>query len=154
MKTILVIDDSKVYRHAIVHLLKKLQFKVLDADNGLTGQQLIQKHNIDLAFIDIVMPELDGFALCRWIKSNPQTEHIPVIFCSSKTAEIDKYWAFKQGGDYFMSKPMTAQDIVRATDTCLQSSIQMYKQSKTKKIQQPIEHSEQDNAFENLLKSA
>ena len=119
MTTILVVDDCQIYRHTIVHLLKKLQFNVLDADNGLTGKQLLQQHAIDLAFIDIVMPDLNGFALCRWIKSNPQTKHIPVIFCSGKHREIDKDWAFKQGGDYFLDKPIRDQDIQQALDICL-----------------------------------
>ena len=154
METILVVDDSKVYRHAIVHLLKKLHFNVLDADNGLTGQKLLQQHTIDLVMIDIVMPELNGFALCRWIKTYPQTEHIPVIFCSSKTKAIDKYWAFKQGGDYFMSKPLTATKIVRAVDTYLQASIQAYKQSKVQKTQKSTNHLAPDEAFEAMLRSA
>ena len=121
MKTVIVIDDSKIYRHAITTLLRKLKFNVIEAENGLMGKRLFEQHSIDLALIDIVMPKLDGYALCREVKTNPDLSHIPVIFCSSKDTTTDKYWAFKQGGDYFISKPMTAVDIVRAIDTCLHS---------------------------------
>ena len=140
MKTILVLDDSRVYRHALVQLFKKLNFNVLDADNGLTGKELFQKHSIDLAFIDIVMPKLDGFALCRWVKANPKTQQIPIIFCSSKDQATDKYWAFKQGGDYFMSKPMTATDIIRAVETYLPSPIPLHPKGLTHKPQKKMLH--------------
>ena len=119
MKSILVVDDNKIYRSAVCQLLKQLGFSVYETNNGVDGKRLICEHQIDLAMMDLVLPQLDGFALCRWIKRSEECAKIPVIVCSHKNQETDKYWSFKQGADYFISKPMNAQQIIQALERLL-----------------------------------
>ncbi len=123
MKTILVVDDSKLYRNAIAELLRKLNCTVYEASNGLEGKDIITQNEIDLAIIDIVMPKLDGFALCRWIQENPETSSISVIICSSKDQETDKYWAGKQGADVYLTKPPQAEEIIKAVESLLEVNL-------------------------------
>lgn len=119
MKKILVVDDSKVYRTAISQLFKKFRFTVYEAADGLEGQEIILENKIDLAIIDIVMPKLDGFALCRWIKNTPRTSNIPVIIYSDKGEEFDIYWGKKQGANLYLKKPATARELVHGAESLL-----------------------------------
>lgn len=114
MKTVLIVDDSKLYRTAIAQLFTKLGWSTYQADDGLEGKSIMETHPIDLVLLDIVMPKLDGYALCRWIKDNPKTKLIPVIICSSKKEITDKYWGIKQGADCYLTKPIDAKRILKA----------------------------------------
>jgi twitching motility two-component system response regulator PilH len=60
-----------------------------------------------LILLDVVLPRLDGFQVCRRIKNDPETAHIPVVLVSSKSQESDEYWGLKQGADAYVRKPFT-----------------------------------------------
>jgi len=64
---------------------------------------------------------MNGYELCRWIKADPTTQGIPVLMCSSKSEEFDRYWGMKQGADAYMTKPFHPQDLVRAVKQLLKT---------------------------------
>ena len=66
----------------------------------------------DLVILDIVMPRMNGYQVCRRLKSDPRTKDIPVIFCSSKSEEIDRYWGIKQGADAYVFKPFQPVELI------------------------------------------
>ncbi|MCG8361773.1 MAG: response regulator, partial [Pseudanabaenales cyanobacterium] len=68
---------------------------------------------------DIVMPKLNGYELCRWVKNNPATEDIPVVICSSKGEEFDRYWGMKQGADAYIAKPFHPTEMVETVKQLL-----------------------------------
>ncbi|MDX2097359.1 MAG: response regulator [Leptolyngbyaceae cyanobacterium bins.59] len=120
MSTVLVVDDSPMLREMVSDLLKKSGLTVNQASDGVDAMEKIQANPPDLVVMDIVMPRMNGYELCRWIKSNPKTQNIPVIMCTTKNEEFDRYWGMKQGGDAYITKPFHPEDMIRAVMQLLQ----------------------------------
>lgn len=112
MSTVLIVDDSSTLREMIAGLLLKAGLTVLEAKDGVEAQAMIQASPPDLVVLDIVMPNMNGYELCRWIKNNATTQSIPVIICSSKGEEFDRYWGMKQGADAYITKPFRPDDMI------------------------------------------
>ena len=111
MQTVLIADDSRAARESISSLLRDSDFEVLEASNGKEAQQIILKHHPDLVMTDVVMPEMNGYELCRWIKQQTQGG-VPVVFCSVKSEDFDLHWGKKQGCDAYISKPFQAHVVL------------------------------------------
>lgn len=122
MVTVLVVDDSHSLRQMIVDLLLKKGIKVLEASNGAEAQEQMGQNIPDLVITDLIMPQMNGYELCRWIKNNPATQNIPVLICSTKSEEFDRYWGMKQGADAYLTKPFQATEMLQTIKFLLQSS--------------------------------
>ena len=122
MVTILIVDDSNSLRQAFSSILTPLKMKVLLANNGNHAIQMLGQHTPDLVITDLIMPEMNGYELCRWIKNNPSTQTIPVLMCSTKSEEFDRYWGMKQGADAYMTKPFQAADLITMVQQLLEIS--------------------------------
>ncbi len=109
---VLIVDDCQIVRKLCSHILAKMGFNVKLASNGLDALEKVKLYHPDLVILDIVMPEMNGYQVCRQIKSQPQTMDIPVVFCSSKSTEVDVYWAMKQGADGYLSKPVKKYELM------------------------------------------
>lgn len=111
-KKILVVDDEK----DIVDILKynlerENEFEVFTAKNGREAIELAE--NIpDLILLDIMMPELNGFEVCKKLKNNPDTAKIPVIFLTAKENEIDEILGLEIGADDYISKPISPRKVL------------------------------------------
>jgi twitching motility two-component system response regulator PilH len=112
MSTVLIVDDSSTLREMIAGLLLKAGLTVVEAKDGVEAQDMIQATPPDLVVLDIVMPNMNGYELCRWIKNSAATQNIPVIICSSKAEEFDRYWGMKQGADAYITKPFRPADMI------------------------------------------
>ena len=121
MSTVLIVDDSSTLREMISGLLIKSGMTVLEAQDGREAKEKIQASRPDLVVMDIVMPNLNGYELCRWVKNNPDTEDIPVVICSSKSEEFDRYWGMKQGADAYIAKPFHPAEMVKTVRQLLRS---------------------------------
>ena len=113
MKTVLVVEDSRTDQRLIVALLQQVGLHVVcvnSAESALSW--LASNQRPDLIVLDIVMPGQSGFDLCRQIRSDPQLEDIPIVFCSSKSQEFDQFWALRQGGNAYITKPFAPQDLI------------------------------------------
>jgi twitching motility two-component system response regulator PilH len=66
----------------------------------------------DIVVLDIVMPKMNGYEVCRKLKTDPKTQNVPVIMCSSKAEEFDRYWGMKQGADAYIVKPFQPKELV------------------------------------------
>ncbi|MGP1386247.1 MAG: response regulator [Thainema sp.] len=119
MRTVLVVDDSNTVREMIADLLGKVGIKVLEASDGAEAKQKIEASPPDLVVMDIVMPNMNGYELCRWVKSNRTTQDIPVVICSSKGEEFDRYWGMKQGADAYIAKPFRPDEMVETVKQLL-----------------------------------
>lgn len=111
MNRVLVVDDSATQRDMISRVLKSVGIKVTLASDGLEALEQIQQNCPDLVVLDIVMPRMNGYEVCRWLRSNVG-EELPVVICSSKREEFDRYWGMKQGADAYIAKPFRPQDLV------------------------------------------
>jgi twitching motility two-component system response regulator PilH len=112
MSKILVVEDSLSQREMISELLKKSGLNVEVAGDGVEALENLKKFSPDLIVLDIVMPRMNGYELCRRIKSDPKTQDVPVVMCSSKGEEFDRYWGMKQGADAYIAKPFQPTELI------------------------------------------
>ena len=82
------------------------------ASNGSEAVQKAAVEKPSLIFLDIIMPDMDGYEACRQLQSNPDTKAIPVVFVSSKNQKADQIWAKMQGGKALIGKPYSADQIL------------------------------------------
>ena len=103
---ILIIDDSLAETRIFTALLEKRGFQVSVACNGQEGIQVAKARQPDIILMDVVMPLVNGFQATRELTRAPETAHIPIIVCSSKSAETDRVWATRQGAKAYLVKPV------------------------------------------------
>ncbi|MEA3314375.1 MAG: diguanylate cyclase, partial [Campylobacterota bacterium] len=94
-------------------------YNIMDVTNGMDALDILNKEKIDLILLDIVMPEMDGFEVCRRIKSNPLTKDIPIIFSTSKTDETSIEKAYDLGGIDYVTKPFKPKELLARVKTQL-----------------------------------
>jgi twitching motility two-component system response regulator PilH len=121
MSTVLVVDDSQTVRQMLSELLQKGGLTVVEAANGLEAKAKIQTQAPDLVITDLVMPEMNGYELCRWIKNDPVAQNIPILICSTKDQEFDRYWGMKQGADAYITKPFQPGEMLKTVKQLLRS---------------------------------
>jgi len=112
--TILVVEDSPSELELISHFLNESGYKVIKATDGTEALEKLESEKPDAIITDVVMPGMSGFELCRSLKKNPDTQKLPIVICSSKNQEIDRLWAMRQGADYYVTKPYTREELLRA----------------------------------------
>jgi len=119
MSTVLIVDDSSTLREMISGLLIKSGMTVAEANDGVEAQAILEADPPDLVILDIVMPNMNGYELCRWAKNNPSTKDIPIVICSSKGEEFDRHWGMKQGADAYIAKPFRPSEMVETVKQLL-----------------------------------
>jgi twitching motility two-component system response regulator PilH len=112
IKKILVVDDSATERHILGEVLSKQGFEISYAENGETGVAQSKQSKPDLVIMDIVMPGMNGFQATRAITKDPETQHIPVLICTTKDQETDKIWGLRQGAKDYIVKPIVAAELL------------------------------------------
>ncbi|NEP58149.1 MAG: response regulator [Symploca sp. SIO2G7] len=112
MSTVLVVEDSPTQQKMIAELLRKDGIGVIVADNGIEALEQVEEQNLDLVVLDIVLPKMNGYEVCRRIKSNSKTQNLAVVMCSAKKEEFDRYWGMKQGADAYIAKPFQPQELL------------------------------------------
>lgn len=122
MTTVLIVDDSSTLREMISGLLIKAGMTVLEAKDGVEAKDMIASNPPDLIVLDIVMPNMNGYDLCRWVKNNEGTKSIPIVICSSKNEDFDRYWGMKQGADAYIAKPFRPVEMVETVKHLLRSA--------------------------------
>ncbi len=119
MVTILVVDDSNSLRQRFYDILKAQKMDIILASNGKDAVAILEKQLPDLVITDLIMPEMNGYELCRWVKNNSVTQKIPVLMCSTKSEEFDRYWGMKQGADGYLTKPFKEQELLETVHSLL-----------------------------------
>ncbi len=123
MSSVLVVDDSPMLREMISGLLSKLGLTVSVAEDGSEAKEKIAAAPPDLVVLDVVMPNMNGYELCRWIKNNDATKGVLVILCSSKSEEFDRYWGMKQGADAYVIKPFRSVELLSTVKALLAGKV-------------------------------
>ncbi|MEO1208198.1 MAG: response regulator [Cyanobacteria bacterium J06638_20] len=119
MTKVLIVDDSQTLRQMITEVLEGIDIAVVEAANGVEAKTKILHHTPDLVITDLIMPEMNGYELCRWIKNEPATKTIPVMICSTKSEEFDRYWGMKQGADAYITKPFHPTELLKTVKRLL-----------------------------------
>lgn len=136
---ILVVDDTPSNLQLLVHLLRKNGYKVRPAINGDFAVNVALTLPPDLILLDILMPVMDGYEVCKKLKANPLTKDIPIIFLTALSEEADKLKAFEAGGVDYITKPFQAQEVLARIAN------QLNQRSLLKKLQQQTEILHQQN---------
>ncbi len=116
----LITEDNKEVRAFIASLFNN-NFKIIEAENGKQGFDKTLKYMPDIIISDIMMPEYDGFEFCNDIKQNEQTNHIPVILLTAKTAEEHKLTGYKIGADDYVVKPFSSELLIVRVNNLLKN---------------------------------
>ena len=113
MAVILVVEDDEANQELVTRFLKREGHRVLMAADGLAGVRAAQTHIPDLIVMDLGLPELDGWAAAKRVRSNPETAHIPIIALSAHTLSDDVHKAVEAGIDAYETKPVVYQRLMR-----------------------------------------
>ena len=119
MKKILVVEDSQSERELITLYLQNNNYQVISANNAEDGMELAAKQKPDVIITDITMEGINGFEFCRLLKVYPDTEKIPIVACTARDRDLDRLWGQKQGIDFYMTKPYTEADLIKAIEAVL-----------------------------------
>lgn len=111
---VLVVDDEQDTLNLLKLLLEISGFHPIATLNALDAMTLAEIEKPDIALLDIMMPKLDGFALCKMIRDNPQTKHLPVIFVTAYNALDLEERRLEAGADYVLPKPINMDELLKA----------------------------------------
>ncbi|WP_413172797.1 response regulator [Anabaena azotica] len=132
MKKVLVIEDEAQIRSNIVQILNFLDYDTISADNGLKGLELAREKLPDLIICDIMMPQLDGYAVVYSLRQEEETAKIPFIFLTAKNEYTDVRQGMELGADDYLIKPFSADELMRAINRQMEKMavFEKYTQSK------------------------
>ncbi|MEH0153288.1 two-component regulator propeller domain-containing protein [Limibacter armeniacum] len=102
--TVLLVEDNADFRHFMRETLED-QYAVIEAEDGLAGLNMAKKASPDLIISDVMMPEMDGLELCKRLKSDVETSHIPIILLTARSGDEDKLRGYETGADDYITKP-------------------------------------------------
>lgn len=104
-KTVLVVDDSPTELRVTSSILKNGGYEVVTAKDGAEAFSKLQSANPRLVVLDVVLPDTNGFQICRKLKNSEETSGIKVLMLTCKSGKSDRFWGMKQGADIYMTKP-------------------------------------------------
>lgn len=119
MSKIVVVDDSYAELQMIEGYLKAANHSVVSYPNAEKLEEKLATEKPDLIVMDVVMPGRNGFQACRDIKSDERLKSIPIVLCTSKGQESDKFWGQQQGANGYVVKPFKAEDLLAAVKRAL-----------------------------------
>jgi DNA-binding response OmpR family regulator len=110
--SILVIEDDDIVARTIERSLRTDEFHVELASSGVEGLKTARRNRPDLVILDIIMPGMDGYAVCREIRADPVLTNTPVLFLTAKIKDEDKITGFNAGADDYLCKPFNIDELV------------------------------------------
>ena len=132
---IVVVDDSPINLRLIVDMFKSKGYEVRPVPSGKLALTAIKNLPPDLILLDVMMPEMDGYAVCEKLKADPKTKDIPIIFVSALDAVLDKVKAFEMGGVDYVSKPIQEKELFARVETHLEiRRLQKHLQERNNKL--------------------
>ena len=111
-KKILIVDDEADLVETIRFLLELEGFQVLAAYNGEEGLNQARSERPDLILLDLMLPKLDGYKICRLLKFDDRYKHIPIFMLTAKTQEKDKILGKETGADEYLTKPFDIDELI------------------------------------------
>jgi len=109
---VLIVDDENKNNQLIGKILNDNHYEVAIAETGEETLDFLEDNSPDLILLDIIMPDMNGYEICRKVKSNKKTIDIPIIFLSAKSQTIDLVEGFEAGGIDYITKPFKTQELL------------------------------------------
>ena len=119
IKKILVVDDEVDLVETVRFPLEMEGFKVLVSYNGEDALSQARKENPDLILLDLMLPKLDGYKVCRLLKFDERYKHIPILMLTAKTQEKDKLLGKETGADEYITKPFDIDELMKKVKSYL-----------------------------------
>jgi DNA-binding response OmpR family regulator len=116
MTTVLVVDDEPIVRDVVVRYLQRDGFETLVAGDGDTARTLIEQTPPELVVLDVMLPGMDGLALCKWIRARGD---LPVIMLTARGEEADRIVGLELGADDYVTKPFSPRELAVRVQTVL-----------------------------------
>lgn len=114
IRNVLIVDDSQVDRSRLEKLMSDSGYQVATANDGTQAIEAAKRIKPDLIFMDVNMPEMDGFAATRSLHSDGETKEIPIILVTAKGQKADKAWGQMLGAKGYIVKPYTDEQVLEA----------------------------------------
>ena len=118
-ETILIVDDEADVLDLVVYNLQKTGYRTTTARDGVAGLQKARDLLPALVVLDLMLPQLEGTEVCRQLKADPKTAHIPIIMLTAKAEETDRVVGFELGADDYVVKPFSPRELVLRVKTVL-----------------------------------
>jgi class 3 adenylate cyclase len=151
--TVLVVDDTPANLSLLSNLLKE-RYRIKVANNGIKALELAAAAPPDMVLLDIMMPEMDGYEVCRRLKENEATRHVPVIFLTAKNEVEDEERGFSVGAVDFIHKPISPPIVLARVKTHLEiKSLHDFLQVRNQFIKKTFGRYMSDEVVEKLLES-
>ncbi len=138
LPVLLIVEDNHEVRNFIKNIFEA-KYNIFEAANGEKGISMAKKHPIDLIISDVMMPKMNGFELCKNIKTDLTTSHIPIILLTAKTSQIHREQGYKFGADAYITKPFDANILEVRVDNLLKSRKSLISKFKKDIILKPKE---------------
>jgi twitching motility two-component system response regulator PilH len=122
MGAVLLVEDERPQQIAMSAILRRCGSDVIVASDGVEALLKIQCYCLSVVILDIVLPRMNGYEVCRWIKTNRKTQNLPVIMFTAKSEGCDFYWGSKQGADAYVSKQSHPQVLIDTVNQFVQYS--------------------------------
>lgn len=118
-KKVLVCDDAPQIIETLSYLVKKVGYTCVTAEDGEAAVEMAKQERPDLVFLDVSMPKLNGYEVCKAIKENPDTQHAYIIILTAHGQVKDQDTALNAGADEYMPKPFSPREIRKKLETLL-----------------------------------
>lgn len=119
-KKILIVDDSITILEIVKKFIKNKSYEIMTANNGVSGLKIAQLEKPDVVLLDIMLPKMDGYTVCRKIKDDPQLSSTKVIMFSVKSDKESRDIANAAGADYFLMKETEMEKISQTIDSIIE----------------------------------
>ncbi|MCD4672487.1 MAG: response regulator transcription factor [Anaerolineaceae bacterium] len=110
-KNILIIEDDNIVAKTIERCLRGDEFRIRIANSGVEGLKAARRNPPDIIILDVVMPGMDGYAVCEDIRADPVLNKMPILFLTARTKDEEKIRGFQAGGDDYLSKPFNLDEL-------------------------------------------
>jgi len=121
-KKLLIVEDNTELLELMRLGLKQAGFSISTATNGLDALKKARSISPDLIILDLILPELDGFAVCETLKRSPDTAAIPIILLTGLSSEFTRYAGIESGADEYVTKPISPEQLVPKIERRLQAA--------------------------------
>ena len=150
---VLAVDDQRDALRLLQIRLQNAGFECFTATDGLAAMQFLEKELVDIVILDVMMPNLDGYEVCRRIKANERTKDIIVLFLTARYEMQDKIRGLEVGGHDYLTKPVEQAELLARTRSALRVKHLQDQLKEQLKLQQTINHLHQEMLGEHWQKT-
>ncbi|RJR06531.1 response regulator [Candidatus Parcubacteria bacterium] len=123
MYKILIADDERALRLLIAGTLEIGEYDILEADNGIQALDLVKRERPDLIILDVMMPGMTGYEVCKRIKTNPDIADTKVLILTAKGPQSDKEAAWEALADFYLAKPFSQMELLSMVEEVLSKKV-------------------------------